>query len=191
MTGFGKSIVENEGRRITVEIKSLNSKQLDMTVRVPAFFREVELELRNRIARRVERGKVDVVVTVESLDAAAPLSLNLPLLATYKEQLLEMSRTLGIPEPDDWYATLLRMPEAMVADSQADASGMELDLLYAACDEAVEALMQFRASEGAKLEDFFAVRVESISALLAEVPRYEAERVAKIRARIEENLPIW
>ena len=188
MTGFGKSVVENEGRRITVEIKSLNSKQLDMSVRLPALFRQVELELRNRIARRLERGKVDVTITVESVGSSAPVSLNLPVLAAYKAQIEEMARTLNIPEPDDWYATLLRFPDTMTTEGAEEPEGDEVDTLYAAVDEAVEGLMQFRASEGSKLEEFFTIRVNAIERLLGEVPRFETERVAKIRARIEENL---
>ena len=188
MTGFGKSVVENEGRRITVEIKSLNSKQLDMNMRLPAQFRQVELELRNRIGHRLERGKVDVSVSVESIDGADTLHLNIPVLLSYKEQLETLAERLGIPAPDDWYATLLRLPDAMVADGAVDAEGDEVETLFAAVDEAVEGLMQYRASEGAKLEEFFAVRVEAIERLLGEVPRYEGERVAKIRQRIEENL---
>ncbi len=188
MTGFGKSVVENDGRRITVEIKSLNSKQLDMSVRLPAAFREVELDLRNRVGRRLERGKVDMTVVVESIEAQPSLRLNLPALMSYKQQIQDMARTLGLPEPDDWYGTLLRLPDAFAPEGVTDLEGGEVDTLYAAVDEAVEALMQYRASEGSKLEDFFSVRIDAISRFLAEIPRFETERVAKIRARIEENL---
>ena len=131
---------------------------------------------------------MDVTVSVETIGGAAPVSLNMPALAAYKEQIEDMARTLGLPEPSDWYATLLRFPDAITADGIAEPEGDEVETLYAAVDEAVEALMQFRASEGSKLEEFFAVRVNAIERLLGEVPRFEGERVAKIRARIEENL---
>ncbi len=187
MTGFGKSVVENENRKVTVEIKSLNSKQLDMSVKLPSVYREVELELRSRIGRRLERGKVDVIVTVGAIDCSASLSLNLAALENYKAQIEEMSRKLGIPEPEDWYSTLLRMPDALISES-ADSSEPDIETLFAAVDEAVEALMQFRASEGAKLEEFFTTRIESIEKFLSEIPRYETERVMKIRTRIQEGI---
>lgn len=187
MTGFGKSVVENDGHKVTVEIKSLNSKQLDMSVKLPAAYREVELDLRARIARRLERGKVDVIVTVGTVEGSTTLSLNMPALRRYKEQIEEMSSSLGLPEPADWYATLLRMPDAFSAESAED-TGADTDLLFAAVDEAVESLMQFRASEGVKLEEFFTTRIDTIERLLSEVPRYETERVTKIRARIQEGL---
>lgn len=187
MTGFGKSVVENDGRKVTVEIKSLNSKQLDISVKLPAMFREAELELRARIGRRLERGKVDVTVTAGAIDGTAQMSLNIPALIRYKEQIREAARELGIPEPDDWYGVLLRLPDVVSSDT-ADLIPSDTETLFTAVDEAVEALMQFRASEGAKLEEFFTRRIEAIERFLAEVPRYETERVSKIRARIEEGL---
>ena len=106
MTGFGKSVVTIPNKKITVEIKSLNSKQLDISARVPAIFREKELELRNLIASVVERGKVDFQIYSESIGAETTVSLNIPLMAAYKAQVEEMARQLGIPWPDDWYGVL-------------------------------------------------------------------------------------
>ncbi|MEF2644483.1 MAG: YicC/YloC family endoribonuclease, partial [Paramuribaculum sp.] len=96
MTGFGKAIVEVQNKKITVEIKSLNSKQLDLSMRVPALLREKEMEMRNTISRRVERGKVEVNIFVESITGDTAVQLNLPLLAAYKAQIQEMAATLGI-----------------------------------------------------------------------------------------------
>ncbi len=188
MTGFGKAIVEVGNKKITVEIKSLNSKQLDMSLRVPSLFREKELEIRNRVAHRLERGKIDLNVYVESVSEDTALELNLPALRSYKEQIERMSAELSLPLPTDWYSTLLRLPDALHSAPLPTLDDEEEEALYAAVDEAVEALMQFRTQEGSKLEDFFTKRIEKIEALLREVPRYEVERVAKIRARIEDNL---
>lgn len=188
MTGFGKSVVEIPNKKITVEIKSLNSKQLDLSARVPAAYREKELEMRNHIAHRLERGKVDLCVHVETIVTETPATLNIPLMAQYKKQIEAMSQELSIPMPEDWYSVLLRMPEVMKTDNANTLSDEESAALLKAVDEAVESLMQFRREEGKKLEEFFTQRIENIRARLSEVPQYEGERIAKIRARIEEGL---
>lgn len=188
MTGFGKAIVEIPNKKITVEIKSLNSKQLDVSARVPAAYREKELEMRNRIARRLERGKVDLSVHVETVVSDTPATLNIALMAQYKTQIETMSQELAIPLPTDWYSVLLRMPEVMKAENSTSLSDEEGDALLKAVDDAIEGLMQFRREEGKKLEEFFAQRIDNIRARLSEVPQYEGERVAKIRARIEDGL---
>lgn len=188
MTGFGKAVAECPNKKITVEIKSLNSKQLDLSVRIPVHFREKELELRNRIASCLERGKVDLVVYVETVGGEVSASLNLSMMSAYKSQVEEMSRVLSIPLPADWYSVLMRFPDTMKTDIPGTMTEDEAAALFRAVDDAVEALMQFRSKEGKKLEEFFASRIDNIRARLAEVPRYEGERVEKIRTRIEEGL---
>jgi len=188
MTGFGKSVVTIPNKKITVEIKSLNSKQLDISARVPAIFREKELELRNLIASVVERGKVDFQIYSESIGAETTVSLNIPLMAAYKAQVEEMARQLGIPWPDDWYGVLLRLPEPVKSELPAALTDEESEALFNATREAIDGLMQFRAKEGKKLEEFFTKKISNIRELLSSVDPYEKERVVKIRARIEENL---
>lgn len=188
MTGFGKSVVTIPNKKITVEIKSLNSKQLDISARVPAIFREKELELRNLIASVVERGKVDFQIYSESIGAETTVSLNIPLMAAYKAQVEEMARQLGIPGPDDWYGVLLRFPETVKSELPAALTDEESEALFNATREAIDGLMQFRAKEGKKLEEFFTKKISNIRELLSSVDPYEKERVVKIRARIEENL---
>lgn len=188
MTGCGKSVVTIPNKKITVEIKSLNSKQLDISARVPAIFREKELELRNLIASVVERGKVDFQIYSESIGAETTVSLNIPLMAAYKAQVEEMARQLGIPWPDDWYGVLLRFPETVKSELPAALTDEESEALFNATREAIDGLMQFRAKEGKKLEEFFTKKISNIRELLSSVDPYEKERVVKIRARIEENL---
>lgn len=188
MTGFGKSVVEIPNKKITVELKSLNSKQLDLSARIPSYYREKELELRNRIALHLERGKVDLTIYVENSGSEVNATLNLPLIATYKKQVEEMAQTLSISLPDDWYSVLLRFPDAMKTDTIASIGEEEFNALCSAVDKAVEELMEFRRQEGIKLEDFFTTRINNIRNLLAEVPQYENERIEKIRGRIEEGL---
>ncbi len=188
MTGFGKSVATIPNKKITVEIKSLNSKQLDISSRVPAAFREKELEFRNLIASRLERGKVDFQIYAEPVGVETTVSLNIPLMAAYKVQVEEMARQLGIAWPDDWYSVLLRFPETVKSELPAALSDEDAATLMQAVSEAIDGLMTFRAKEGMKLTEFFSKRIENIRALLADVEPYEKERVTKIRARIEDNL---
>ncbi len=188
MTGFGRAVAETTSKRFTVEIKSLNSKQLDLSTRIPAPYREKELEMRNLIAARLERGKVDLTIYVEHTGAEAPAPLNFELLAAYKTQIEEMSRRLDIPAPTDWYSVLLRFPDVMKADTLTVVTDEEAATLMRAVNEAVEQLMAYRRIEGKKLEDFFALRIDRIRRHLADVPLYEQERIVKIKARIEDSL---
>lgn len=188
MTGFGKAVAELPNKKIIVEIKSLNSKQLDLSLRLAPMLRDREMELRNIISRRVERGKVDANIYVESQLAEASTQFNLPVMKAYKEQISAAARELGISEPDDWYSVLLRFPETMKTEGPVAGTEEDFEAAVHALNEAVDSLVEYRAAEGRKLEDFFAVRIGRISDLLADIPRYEVERVERIRARIVENL---
>ncbi|MCM1349059.1 MAG: YicC family protein [Firmicutes bacterium] len=188
MTGFGKSAVELPNKKITVEIKSLNSKQLDLSMRVAQQLRDKEMELRNIVARRVERGKVDVNIYVESLQPEATMQFNMPVLQEYKRQVRQMAAELDIPEPADWYSVLLRFPETFRCEAPATATTEDYEAASRVLNEAIDALLQYRGAEGAKLEEFFAIRIENIRNLLAQVPRYEVERVERIKARITDHL---
>ncbi len=188
MTGFGKAVKEISQKKITVEIKSLNSKQLDVSMRVPPIYREIEIEIRNRVAARLERGKVDLNVYVESVNAEPTCQLNLPMLAKYKAQLENMSVELGIPTPDDWYSVLLRFPDTMKSDAAPVLEPQEAEAVFSAVDAALSGVLEHRRAEGEKLESFFAARIDNIASLLGEVPQFENERVAKIKARIEDGL---
>ena len=189
MTGFGKAVVIDNNRKITAEIKSLNSKQLDLAIRLPQAYREIELDLRNQVAHSLERGKVDLYIYTEAIDNASAVNLNLPLLKEYKAQIERMSEELNIPLPVDWYATLLRMPDAIKTDiNGTDVDESELKAVIEAVEKAMEALIEFRTQEGARLQAFFTDKIANIQALLGEVDGYEAERVAKIKGRIQESL---
>ncbi len=188
MTGFGKAVVEQSNKKITVEIKSLNSKQLDLSLRVPPAFREYEMELRNIISHRLERGKIEALVFVENTQGESSVQFNIPLMKAYKTQYENMAKELGIDCPTDWYSLIVRFPDVFKNDAPAETDKSAVNAVFQAMEQAVDALMQYRRCEGLKLEEFFAVRVGKISSLLAEVPKYESERVARIRARLEEHL---
>jgi uncharacterized protein (TIGR00255 family) len=188
MTGFGKSTVQVLNKKITVEIKSLNSKQMDLNTRVPGSYRGSELSLRNLVAKRLQRGKADMSVSVETLGGEAPAKLNLSALAAYKRQVVYASEVLGIKCPDDWYSVLLRFPDTLRTDLDEDAADEEIEALTKATEEAVNKLMDYRRAEGIKLEEFFTIRIRKIANLLEQIAEYENERVPKIKARIEERL---
>ena len=191
MTGFGKAVAESPTKKITVEIKSLNSKQLDLSVRIPAAFRDRELDVRAEIGRVLERGKVDCVISSEVLpgvDAPLSITLNVDALKAYKEQISAASSALGISEPSDWYSVLLRFPDSVKSEVITEVSDDERSAVLDGLRRAAQVLMDYRATEGRKLEEFFTQRINNISELLAEVPRFEAERLLKIRNRIEDGL---
>jgi uncharacterized protein (TIGR00255 family) len=188
MTGFGKGVAELPGKKITVEVKSLNSKQADIAMRVPSSLRGVELEMRNRVASTLLRGKIDVTVNVETMAGEAQQTLNIPALRQYAARIVQMRDELGLPEPNDWYTLLLRFPDSMKSEAPADADDSENAAALQALDTALKALMDYRRTEGEKLEKFFALRVERIATLLAEVPKHEGERIERIRLRMEEGL---
>lgn len=187
MTGFGRGVAQTPTKRIKVEIKSLNSKQLDLSLRVPASYREMEVTLRNPMAEVLERGKVELVATVENVVVEATSAINVELLGVYKSQVEHLACSLGLPQPADWYSVLLRMPDAMKSETQI--VGEEDEIAFKeACTEALDALVDFRRREGRKLYDFFRSKIERIRSLLEEVGPYEAERVPKIRERLEDQL---
>lgn len=188
MTGFGKATVELPSKKITVEIKSLNSKQLDLSLRCPLIYRGLEMELRNALSRRVLRGKVEATFSVESGVGESSTRFNIPLLKAYREQISAMAEALGIPEPADWYGVLLRFPDCMHSEGAEDMGEGESVAVMSALDAATDALMEYRRAEGVKLEEFFTVRINRIRELLGQVPKYEAERIEHIRCRISDGL---
>ena len=187
MTGFGRGVSASPAKNITIELKSLNSKQLDLSMRVPQYFREKEVEMRNKIAEVLLRGKVELSVLIENITAETNASINLSVLKNYKEQIIKMAEELQIDCPADWYATLLRLPDALKTES-VQVGEEELQALWDALQEALKNMVEFRTHEGEKLEVFFREKIDNIRTLLVQTEPFEADRVPKIRARLEENL---
>lgn len=188
MTGFGKAIVELPQRKITVEIKSLNSKQLDLSMRVPQIYKALEMDIRSEIAQRLERGKVDFSIQIEnkaSGDSSA--QINTDIIKKYYEQLKAATTALQIPEPTDWLPTLLRLPDTLKSET-AEASDDENEAVKRAVNEAIDHLIEFRAQEGLMLQKLFSEKIGNIARLLTEVEPYEKERTEKIKARIVDAL---
>lgn len=187
MTGFGRGSAATGGRKITVDLKTLNSKQLDLVVKLPNRYRRMEGDLRNRIAERAERGKIEAVVTMELTGEEAASPLNMELLKQYKAQIEEMDRQLGLSDPDDWHSVLLRLPDVMKGD-ETQIPEPETAAFNEALSQAIDSMIHFRRDEGTKLQEFFTKKIENIRALLAEVEPHEQGRVAKIKARLYDQL---
>ena len=188
MTGYGKATAVFENKKINVEIKSLNSKALDLSTRIAPIYREKEIEIRNLISKTLERGKVDFSIWVEkdAADTAAPI--NTAILESYYKQIKNISITTGIPMPEDWFSLLLRMPDVMTKVDIQELSEEEWAVVSAAIQEALERLVEFRKQEGAALEKKFTEKIDNIAALLKSIEPYEQERVGKIRDRIIDAL---
>lgn len=187
MTGFGRGTASSSSKRVTVELKSLNSKQFDLMMRVPACYRELEVETRNSLAQILERGKVELSAFTELIGVEAPMKLNIDVIAAYKAQLEDLALKLDIPEPSDWYATLLRLPDTLKADNEA-IDPQDVIAFTDAVKMAAEALRDFRISEGRKLYAFFVSKIENIKQLLLQIDPFEQERVVKIKERLTDQL---
>lgn len=188
MTGFGKATIVVSNKKITAEIKSLNSKQMDLSVKVPLLYRELELELRNTIAQELGRGKVDVYVSCESIDTAGASQINMDMLRSYKSQVESVSQELDLPAPEDWYSTLFRMPDVFKQDLNGEVAKEELDGVREVVRQALQATVDFRIQEGEKLYYFFKEKIAAIQDLLDNIVQYESTRTEKIKSRLIEQL---
>lgn len=187
MTGYGKYQAEINGKKVTAEIRSLNSKQLDLSTRVSPYYKEKDNEIRNEILRRLERGKVDFALYTESIGEQNGAHLNIPLLQTYYQELQQASESLQLPLGKEVWTLLMRMPNVMQGDS-FELPEDEWPQVQEVIAMAIDQLISFREQEGNMLYDFFSAHVSRIEELLAEVEPYENSRVEKIKARIQDAL---
>ena len=188
MTGYGKTVVAYKGKKINVEVKSLNSKALDLSTRIAPIYREKEMEIRQIITKKVVRGKVDFAIWVEkdaSVDAAP---VNAALVANYYRQISEIAENTGIPAPTDWFTLLLRMPDVTTRTETEVLDDEEWDVARQAVNEAVDKLVEFRTQEGAALQKKFGEKIDNIEQLLHSIEPWEKARVEKIRSRIVDGL---
>ena len=188
MTGYGQAVVAYEDKKIHAEIKSLNSKQLDLQMRIAPLYREKEMEVRQLISQTLERGKAEFCLWIERDTGVEATPVNAALVQNYYEQLKEVTARIGIAEPADWLSTLMRMPDVLTRTEQEVLNEAEWMAARCAVEEAIAALVDFRRQEGAALERTFGEKVDNIERLLAEIEPYEKQRVEKIRQRIVEGL---
>jgi uncharacterized protein (TIGR00255 family) len=188
MTGYGKAVVAFKEKKIHVEIKSLNSKQLDLNTRIAPLYREKEMEMRQMVAEALIRGKVDMSVWVEKDMAVDPTPINAQLVENYYQQIKTIADKTGIPAPEDWFYTLLRMPDVLTKTDTEELDDEEWAVVKGGVAEALKNLVDFRTQEGAALQKKFAEKIDNIGKLMSEIEPYEKSRVEKIKARIIDGL---
>lgn len=187
MTGYGKSVAELPNKKVHVEIKSLNSKSLDLTTRIAPVYREKEMEIRGEISKKLERGKVDFALWIDKSVSVSGM-INPVVFENYHRQIKEISDSMGIPVPQDWFQTILRISDVFTMPDAEELSGEEWEAVSAAINESIDHLIAFRKQEGDALEKKFREKISNIQELLYRVEPYEKERVEKIKSRIIESL---
>lgn len=189
MTGYGKASAEFRGKKIIAEVKSLNSKVLDLSVRLAPVYREKDMEVRAMVSQSLERGKAEFSLWVEQQSMAEACPVDADLLCAYYRQMKEISSRCGLPEPADWWQTLLRMPDVLSrGEVQQELTEEEWDVARGVVQQAIDQLMAFRRQEGEALQRKFEEKLDNIAELLAGIEPYEKQRVEKIRQRIVEGL---
>ena len=188
MTGYGKADAEFQGKKIHVEIKSLNSNALDLTTRVAQLYREKEMEMRAMIQSSLERGKVEFSLWVEKGETVTAASINGNIVAAYAQQIKEISDKLGWNFPADPWSVIVRLPEITQSNAVETLSEEEWGVVRQAVQEAIDHLVAFRKQEGVALAAKFAEKLDNIAALMEQIVPFEQSRVAKIRERLETRL---
>ena len=187
MTGYGKAIAELPNKKVTIEIRSLNSKQFDLYTRIPVVYRVKEIELRNSLSNILERGKVDLNINVEQFAKDVSSRIDYNVLNQYKNDIEHSANQMGIAVPEDWFSVLLRLPDVMKQETE-ELDDAEWNTIKKAINEAVEGLLVFRAQEGKMLENVLIDKIVNIRGLLDDIAPFEGERIEKLKNRILEEL---
>lgn len=187
MTGYGKAAVELPHKKLTIEIKSLNSKQFDLFTRIPMIYREKEIGLRNWLSKELERGKIDLSFTVEHISKDVSATIDHTLLKQYHQEITALSHELNISLPQDWFQTLLRLPDVMKQDAE-ELNEEEWSIIEKTIQKAVNELIGFRVQEGGMLRNLLEEKIANIRQLLQEIEPYESERIEKVKSRIYDGL---
>lgn len=188
MTGYGKASIAYQDKKITVEVKSLNSKAFDLSARIAPLYREREMEIRNILSKSIERGKVDFSIWIEKENGNDAAPINAALVNNYYQQIKAISSQTGIEEPKDWFSLLLRMPEVMTRTEVEELTEEEWKAVQNAIDLALEQFTNFRKQEGLALYNKFTEKINNIAQLLKDIEPYEQMRVEKIKQRILDGL---
>ena len=194
MTGYGKSESQTsvENKKLIIELRSLNSKSIDLNVRIAQQLRSKELEIRTLIGQRLERGKIDLSIyyqdAVQGETDATYTPINRDAFAYYYKELVALQQELGWENNQDIVSTIMRMPDVTKVQDSYDISEEDWSIVLQGLEDAIAQFNAFRKQEGASLYEMFCEKLDAIATLLAEVEPYEQSRVDKIKARIEANL---
>ena len=187
MTGFGKAVCDLPNKQVTIEIKSLNSKQLDIYARLPNIYKEKELELRNLLSRHLIRGKIEFSITYEITDTSSSTKINLPLVKDYYTQLKELGEELGEQGNESLMQIIMRFPDALTSEKE-ELGDEEWNMILEKTKSAVQSIQDFRQQEGKALEGDIVERISNILALMKELESYEADRMERVREKLNSGL---
>jgi uncharacterized protein (TIGR00255 family) len=187
MTGYGKSVCELPGKTVAIEVKSLNSKQLDIYTRIPNLYKEKELEIRNTISRYLTRGKIEISITYENNDTNSTAKINIPLIKEYYSQLKDLTNELDPNEKEALLQTIMRFPDALKIDKE-ELDEKEWLKLSEKLIQALEGIKEFRVQEGEALKKDILKRVHTIRNLYKEITHFEKNRVSEIREKLKNSL---
>ena len=191
MTGFGKATADYGTKKVIVEVKSLNSKQLDINLRTPSLYKEKDIEIRNMIKNVLERGKVDMYIYFDNAEEEKGVAVNQAVVKQYYNQMNEVASSLGIEiDKGELLQTVMRFPDTMqVKMDELDEEAW--NALRSAIEKALSDVDQFRVQEGKVLIADILKRVDLIKSLSAEVPRFEKQRVVTIKQRLQDKMKEW
>ncbi len=187
MTGFGKAVCETDNKKITIEIKSLNSKQADISIRLPAVYREKESEIRQELTKQLERGKIDLLVFIESKQAESPVSVNKDIINAYFKELKSVNDTMIHSQNPDWLSIIMRLPDTLSQQS-VDIDENEWKALSDTIHIALNQLIEFRITEGKVLENELLKRINNIETLFKNIEVFEPLRMEVVKNRLKQNL---
>ena len=187
MTGYGKAECEFQSKKITIEIKSLNSKQLDLNFRIPSIYREKELDIRNEINRELVRGKIELNISSDCATEEVSVNFNTSLLKAYYKQVVDVSKELNLPVQDDILSTLLRLPDVFKSDKQ-EVPEEEWTKLMSTVTLAIKSLNEFRLQEGKALEKDMTDRILLLTELSENLVKFEVQRLTKLKQKIRQSL---
>jgi uncharacterized protein (TIGR00255 family) len=187
MTGFGRTVLEYKSKKITIDIKSLNSKSLDLNIRIPSFYREKELEIRHLILENLQRGKVELIINIELDSLKVCDQINSDAIVAYYNMIKEISIKENIPIGNETILGILRMPEVM-KNSQEDLENEEWQSVLIAIKKTIDNCIEFRIKEGRSIEIDIKQKINSILNLLLQVTGYELERINSMREKIRQAI---
>ena len=188
MTGFGKTTVESGNKKIVIEIKSLNSKQLDLNLRMPNLYKEKEMEIRSMVKEQLDRGKVDMNIYFDNSESDKDVSINANVVMQYFNQMLDISTRLGMePDKNELLQTVMRFPDTLQVKME-ELDEAEWLNLKTGIVKALEEINKFRIQEGKALIKDIGHRIELIQQLAAQVPQFEGRRIEVIRQKLQEKI---
>lgn len=187
MTGYGKAVLETPQRKITVEVRSLNSKQADVNTKVPWLFKEKEIDIRNMIIRRLQRGKIDIMISLDTMDEEQAPVINTKVVRGYLNQLKELSNELGISSDGDLLSIVMRLPETLKTE-KPELTEQEWDRIVTLIEDALSMTDNYRLEEGSAMEADLSKSLASILRYLEELSAVDGDRLARMRDKLQTSL---